>query len=48
MIRVDLDGPEGSPHWLSKQARRLRVILGKARQLRLPIRDRPRRLRIVK
>jgi hypothetical protein len=44
-MRIELDKP-GQPHWLSKRV--LRVIVGKARQLRLRIRDRPRHLRIVK
>jgi hypothetical protein len=47
VLRIELDKP-GEPHWLSKQARRLRVIMGKTRQLRLRIRDRPRLLRRVK
>ena len=51
-IRLDEPGPDGKPvpHWLSywRRLRRLRVIIGRARQLRLRIRDRPRILRIVK
>jgi hypothetical protein len=46
-MRIELDKP-GEPHWLSKPVQRLRVIEGKARQLRLRIRDRPRPLRRVK
>ncbi len=44
-MKIELDKP-GQPHWLSKRV--LRVIVGKGRQLRLRLRDRPRRLRIVK
>ena len=41
--------PIGEPHWLSKQARLLRLIVRrKVGQLRLALRDRPRHLRIVK
>jgi hypothetical protein len=29
MLRIEFDKP-GEPHWLSKQTRRLRVIVGKA------------------
>jgi hypothetical protein len=45
VLQIELDKP-GQPHWLSKRV--LRVIMGRARQLRLRIRDRPRRLRLVK
>jgi len=40
---IELDGP----HWLRPRVL-LRLIVGRARQLRLRIRDRPRRLRLVK
>ncbi len=51
-IELDAPGPDGKPvpHWLSKPAAVLKLIVRKMgpRQLRLALRDRPRHLRIVK